>query len=519
MNPIFSLGIQSLWDEVSHMPTGGVWWINTDRHEDAVSLLNQTLAAQPDSANVAVVSMGENPNNLIELKENSGPKKIALFAMQDSQNGLHFMRRDLLCTLEPKDYFVILLCSHNAWENISGKKLLDWVNKSQQWAKYYHCTLLVLSPGNNADALTSLLLGEYRSLSGLASLRYQGDSQLLDISYWANEKGVSARQQLLIKQNDNGWHLAQEEVANVQPRSDEKEVLSNINILEGAPPLSEHWTLFETNDAVFNAARTAQAATVIFSLNQNSQVEQLARYIHTLRRQRGSALKIIVRETTPSLRATDERLLLSCGANLVISANAPLSRSLTLIESVQTQQFNHHVPKDLTTLLANTEPLKLKGYQKWDVFCDSVQKVMNNTLLPADSKGVMVALRPAPGLRVEQALTLCRPHRMGDIVTIADQRLVLFLPFCRVNDLDKALNHIFPLPTGDIFSNRMIWFEDKQIASELLIMRDVKPELWTKPLQMAPKPTNVINATYEGNGWRRYPEPLRLSADTEEKSS
>lgn len=44
----------------------------------------------------------------------------------------------------------------------------------------------------------------------------------------------------------------------------------------------------------------------------------------------------------------------------------------------------------------------------------------------------------------------------------------------------------------------MIWFEDKQIAAELLIMRDVKPENWTKPLEIAPKPTNVINATYEG---------------------
>ncbi|BBR56899.1 cellulose biosynthesis protein BcsE [Klebsiella sp. WP4-W18-ESBL-05] len=519
MNPIFSIGIQSLWDEVSHMPAGGVWWVNTDRHEDAVSLLNQTLSAQADSAKVAVVSMGENPNELIALKENAGPKKISLFAMHNSQNGLDFMRRDLLCTLEPKDYFVILLCSHNAWEDISGEKLIDWINKSQRWAKYYHCTLLVLNPGNNADALTSLLLGGYGSLSGLANLRYQGDSQLLDISYWANEKGVSARQQLLIKQNDNGWHLAQDEVANVQPRSDEKQVLSNIDILEGAPALSEHWTLFDTNDAVFNAARTAQAATVIFSLRQNSQVEQLAHYIHTLRRQRGSALKIITRETTPSLRATDERLLLSCGANLVISASAPLSRSLTLIESVQTQQFNRHVPEDLTTLLANTEPLKLKGYQKWDVFCDSVQKVINNTLLPADSKGVMVALRPAPGLRVEQVLTLCRPHRMGDIVTIADRRLVMFLPFCRVNDLDTALNHIFPLPTGDIFSNRMIWFEDKQIASELLMMREVTPERWTQPLDLAPKPKNVINATYEGNSWRRYPEPHRLSADTEEKSS
>lgn len=515
MNPIFSIGIESLWDEVSHMPTGGVWWMNTDRHEDAVSLLNQTLSAQADEAKVAVVSMGENPNDLIELEEKKGPKKISLFAMQDSPDSLYSLRRDLLCTLEPNNYFVVLLCSHNAWKNIPAEKLLNWIRKSQKWAKYYHCTLLVLSPGNNADAQTSLLLGEYRSLSGLASLRYQGDSQLLDISYWANEKGVSVRQQLLIKQNASGWHLAQDEVANVQPRSDEKQVLSNINILEGAPALSEHWSLFDTNDGVFNAARTAQAATVIFSLNQNSQVEQLARFTHTLRRQRGTALKIIVRETTPSLRATDERLLLSCGANLVISSTAPLSRSLTLIESVQTQQFNRHVPEDLTTLLANTEPLKLKGYQKWDVFCDAVQKVINNTLLPADSKGVMVALRPAPGLRVEQALTLCRPHRMGDISTIADHRLVLFLPFCRVNDLDKALNHIFPLPTGDIFSNRMIWFEDKQIASELVMMRDVKPEQWTKPLQIAPKPTNVINATFEDNGWRRYPEPHRLFTDTE----
>ncbi|MFU0932340.1 BcsE family c-di-GMP-binding protein, partial [Kluyvera cryocrescens] len=60
MNPIFSIGIESLWDEVSHMPTGGVWWMNTDRHEDAVSLLNQTLSAQADEAKVAVVREGAN---------------------------------------------------------------------------------------------------------------------------------------------------------------------------------------------------------------------------------------------------------------------------------------------------------------------------------------------------------------------------------------------------------------------------------------------------------------------------
>jgi hypothetical protein len=60
---------------------------------------------------------------------------------------------------------------------------------------------------------------------------------------------------------------------------------------------------------------------------------------------------------------------------------------------------------------------------------------------------------------------------MGDIMTIGNNRLVLFLSFCRVNDLDTALNHIFPLPTGDIFSNRMVWFEDKQITAEIVQMR------------------------------------------------
>ncbi|MEN1245921.1 BcsE family c-di-GMP-binding protein, partial [Pseudomonas aeruginosa] len=79
--------------------------------------------------------------------------------------------------------------------------------------------------------------------------------------------------------------------------------------------------------------------------------------------QRGSAMKILVRENTASLRATDERLLLACGANMVIPWNAPLSRCLTMIESVQGQKFSRYVPEDITTLLSMTQPLKLRGFQ------------------------------------------------------------------------------------------------------------------------------------------------------------
>lgn len=519
MDPVFSIGISSLWDELRHMPTGGVWWLNVDRHEDALSLANQTIASQAETAKVAVISMESDPGKLFKLEQSYGPEKVSLFSMPNSEDGLYFLSRDLLCSIDPTNYLIILVCANNAWQNISAPRLRKWLDKMNTWTRSRRCSLLVINPGNNNDKQFSLLIEEYRSLFGLASLRFLGDEHLLDIAFWCNEKGVSARQQLAVQHHNGLWELVQREDAEIQPRSDEKRILSNVAVLEGAPPLSEHWKLFDSNESLFNEAHSAQAATVVFSLQQNSQIEPLARNIHTLRRQRGSALKILVRENIASLRATDERLLLGCGANMVIPWNAPLSRCLTMIESVQGQKFSRYIPEDISTLLSMTQPLKLRGFQKWDVFCEAVNNMMNNTLLPAHGKGVLVALRPVPGIRVEQALTLCRPNRTGDIMTIGGNRLVLFLSFCRINDLDTALNHIFPLPTGDIFSNRMVWFEDDQISAELVQMRLLDPEQWGMPLPLTQETRPVINAEHDGRNWRRIPEPLRLLDDAVERSS
>ena len=118
---------------------------------------------------------------------------------------------------------------------------------------------------------------------------------------------------------------------------------------------------------------------------------------------------------------------------------------------------------------------------------------------------------------MEQALTLCRPNRTGDIMTIGDNRRFCFV-FCRVNDLDTALNHIFPLPTGDIFSNRMIWFEDNLISAELVQMRALAPENWVKPLPVTSDVKPILNARHDGHVWRRVPEPLRLLTENGENA-
>ncbi|EFW5435714.1 cellulose biosynthesis protein BcsG [Shigella flexneri] len=216
VDPVFSIGISSLWDELRHMPAGGVWWFNVDRHEDAISLANQTIASQAETAHVAVISMDSDPAKIFQLDDSQGPEKIKLFSMLNHEKGLYYLARDLQCSIDPHNYLFILVCANNAWQNIPAERLRSWLDKMNKWSRLNHCSLLVINPGNNNDKQFSLLLEEYRSLFGLASLRFQGDQHLLDIAFWCNEKGVSARQQLSVQQQNGIWTLVQSEEAEIR---------------------------------------------------------------------------------------------------------------------------------------------------------------------------------------------------------------------------------------------------------------------------------------------------------------
>lgn len=367
----------------------------------------------------------------------------------------------------------------------------------------------MINPGRRSDDQYSALVNAHRSLNGLASLRPQNDAWIFDVAFWCNEKGVSARQQLTIRWQQSRWELCESVQSDPQPRSDERTILSHKAVLEGAPPLSEHWRLFDSNQALFDAARSAQAATIIFSLTHNRDVESIAHDLHALRRQRGSALKLIVRESQASLRAVDERLLMGSGASLVISGNTPLSRCLTLIESIQGQQYTRPIPENLSDLIGALRPLQLRGWQPWGAFCNAIEALLHNPLIPENNRGVLVALRPVPGLATEQALSLCRLKRQGDIMTANAQRIVLFLSYCRINDLDIALKNIFLLPPDEVASNRMVWFEDRQIAAELIQMRTQAPR---RDIMPAAKAQSAIRTEEAPDMGRRQPHPVTLLA-------
>ncbi|MGP2762456.1 cellulose biosynthesis protein BcsE [Serratia marcescens] len=465
----FSLGIRQIWEELSAMQAPGLYWINIDRQSDAALLCRQVIAAQPATRKVALICSGDKPDRLLAELASPALQKLPLYQLPEKKAALTQLSDDLMRALRPQNRLLILLAHASLWQTFTTEELREWTRALAAWLRRQGCTLLILSHGGGINKLKGQLSAQHRILNGLSSLQWQQDSAQYLVNWWSTENGINANQLLTLYAAEGGW---QGEEENSQPsptalRSDEGLYLAERSILEGAPPLSANWQLLDSNDELAQHGMLRLSATLIFALYQSDQIDHLAHQIHTLRRSRGNGLKIAVREMSASLRYSDERLLLACGANLIVPHVAPLSRFLTMLEGIQGQRFSRHVPADIDALLAGLRPLQLKGYMRPEPFSQAVLSLMGNTLLPEDGKGVMVALRPATGLRAEQAMTLCHLRRFGDVMTVVQGRLVLFLSTCRINDLDTALRFIFRLPVDEAFSNRVVWHQDVDIISEI----------------------------------------------------
>lgn len=189
MGPIFSVGIHSLWDELRHMPTGGVWWVNAERYEDAARLANSTISAQKSDAKVAFVTMGTAPKKILTSLSEQGPDEILLYKAQNTKNSLYSLLPDMSCNIKPEYYLIIFLLQNNFFSKERSETLHKIARQLNLQCQKYQCTLLVINPGSRSDDQYSALVNAHRSLNGLASLRPQNDAWCFDVAFWCNEKG------------------------------------------------------------------------------------------------------------------------------------------------------------------------------------------------------------------------------------------------------------------------------------------------------------------------------------------
>ena len=450
-----TLAIQYLQDEQSLLRRGSLYWLSIDRAGDAEVLGRQFLAALVRQRMATLVCCGQSPEQLVSsLDAQMGPAETRLFEVAE---------RDILLTLKslPTELersgvvtgsSIVLMLPASGWRDFSVSQLQHWCANMASWLRKRECRLLVLCHGQ-APHLHSELIRLNDSLSGLSQLYRRDGGIHYQLHYWRSELGVCSAQDFEFELQPAGFALtqAERESPQVTHSDDQRIYLTQRSVLEGAPPLSEQWRLFESRDDLIVQARRARAASVIVAIESNRHVEALARQLHDLREHCGSALKIIVREIEPCLRYRDERLLISCGANIVVPYGAQLAHFFSVIDSVQGQVWRQGRATDFDSLFERLRPPDERGLMAPQAFIAILHQVYASA--SGEVSHQLLKLQPRNGLNIEQCLSQISLRRFGDIACVLDGAFYLFLFACRSDGLESALGNVCRLPWRDLFKD------------------------------------------------------------------
>lgn len=454
-----SLAIQGLQDPQIALRAGGLYWVTVDQLADAKLLARQYLESIPERVPATlIVCAGLVQNFISDLAPDRGPGTLKLFeiAQKVVRPALTTLPRDLNRAGIAPESQILLVMPANSWaDSTTVNQLQRWCERLRLWLQTRNATLLVIAHGEAAP-LHAQWLQLNETLSGLGRLyRHNGDIRY-QLHFWHNDMGVSAGHEFKLSIQNNALTLIPETAIDTQPRvaDDQHVYLAERAVLEGTPSLSRHWYLFENRQALFEEARSARAATIIVGIDNSHLLLELAQHLHDLREHCGPALKIVVREMEPAVRYRDERLLLACGANLIVPDGTLLSRFLSMIESVQGQRWQHAQSSDFATLLERQRPPQIRGLVSPREFFETIEQIYNES--SGEVTHQLVKFQPVPGLDDELFLNQMCLRRYGDIACLLNGDLYLFLFACRADGLDPALSNICRLPWRDLFLQRQV---------------------------------------------------------------
>lgn len=448
----FALAIPGLREEWAQLRRGGLYWFACAEAEDAESLACQLLAGLDAASRASLVVGGTSPQALLAgLLPEQGPGELRPYAFAvDDGAALRRLGSELQRRRATRGQLILLYAPAACWDCFAGERLEAWCAEQRHWLALSDCTLLVLSHGPGED-LDGRLLACNEPLAGLASLQRRDGGLHYQLHFWRNALGVQAAIEAPWLRGAHGFVcLGERASGDASPAaSDRQLVFAERTALEGAPALSEHWKLFDDEAALLAAAGRATAACVIFTLTDNAAVEAVAERLFALRQRRGRALRLVVRELQPCLRFLDERLLLACGASLIVPAGTALSRFLGLLDSLSGQLWTRTLPDDLPALLKRLRPPPQRGLLPAGEFAALVGELLAGG--DGERDHLLLRLRPAAGLTLAQIFGQCRLRRAGDLACVVGGELWLFLFACRRDALEMALGHIFRLPWRELF--------------------------------------------------------------------
>lgn len=312
--------------------------------------------------------------------------------------------------------------------------------------------------------------------AGMARMGRTHGELLWHVDFWRTGRALATGETRALRFTDDGRLSVAPDVVDAQAQAalrlarDESRVVATHSVVARENWVPPEWDIVEDQEAAVAACVGAQAATVLLDYRDRSTLEALCAAVHTLRRECGRALKIVVVERREALRHQYELLLLSLGANLIIGRELPFSRVQSLLRSLQGQLDTRPVAPDYQAALAAALTDDVRGYLPVPAFCERIDAVLARGAV-LDLPHVLAKIALLPNVSHVEALKQCAPRRAGDVVTADAAHLYVFLFACRLPDADVALAHIFTTAVEHL-SDRVVYLAEASIEREVKALED-----------------------------------------------
>lgn len=334
----------------------------------------------------------------------------------------------------------------------------------QRWAAQHPgAPVLALAPTHHG--LEPLLpLFERSTVPGVAQLQRHDAQVHLEVLRWP--EGVSGTVQDLgfglVERSEGGWQADGSGVAldthELVKASDLRLVITLPAALAGAPggAAPAGWQVCAGTAELITACRYAVAASVLLPWRGGDDLATLADVVRSLRRAHPHALKIVVREVGSSMRYNQELALLRAGANAVLYRDTAFEGAMQALDEMRHQTFSRRVAEhEGVELLHDVAPDRVRGYLPLAAFCAAAERMLDRTE-PMGMSHCIVQLPLLPEVAHLDALAACHIGRDGDLVTVDEQAVWLFLFACRAPDVEATLKRLFVLPPSALFNQMRV---------------------------------------------------------------
>lgn len=440
--------------------SSGLYWLLCGNRQDADLLTADFLSAGLGSQSAGLLCGAQTLQRLLDMLEPPLSSSIGVhtYTERKDRHADGFLQEFLAHPDRLQDFLTgsrsrlsLLRSSHadNLGIHLGNSKLHAFNQRLKKSGK----TLLVVLDSPVRPEISFNNIAD--KMQGCARL-YRADAALVfDVFYWSNQLGLFS--DLRYRLRWEGKHLKLDEPIQVEAKQsvigadDAHKIVFQQESLRGLPLLSPAWSALDSYAEMVSQAGSAHSLTMVFALQSNMQVKQLASDFQNLRTSGNSGLKLVVREVVSCLRYGDQKTLLLSGASFIIPESVSNQHMLLYLSALQGLEWNRPLIQNPEMLFEKQQPLDLRGILDAELFFEKAGKVFRESMGEMTHQLLEFGMQP----EVSEAMlsSQLELRRYGDIATFFQGKFYLLLFACPDSALRLALHNVFKLPIAELFMN------------------------------------------------------------------